>query len=655
MTAVFKKILIANRSEIASRIIATCTDMRIATVAVFSPQDEDAPFVRAADEAVALPEPSSYLDIEEIIRAAIRTEVTAVHPGYGFLAENAEFAAAVEAIGVVFIGPTPSTIAAMGAKIEALEMMASVGIPVLDRTVVTSRTDAVAIAHDVGFPLLVKASKGGGGKGMRVVHEPADLTGAIESAQREARAAFGDETVFLERFVEKARHVEVQIFGDRHGNVIHLYDRECSVQRRFQKVIEEAPAPFITDTIRRRLRDTAVTAARSVDYVGAGTVEFILEPDGKFAFLEMNTRLQVEHTVTEEVTGLDLVRMQIEIASGEHLPAQADVPPVVGHAIEARIYAERPADGYAPSTGTIDRFVVPKGVRVDTGIEDGSLVTHHFDPMVAKVIATAPSRTEAARMLGTALARSEIHGVSTNRDLVVAALSDTVFLMKPIDTTWLDRFVPAVTRRDPAAIHAPAAAAVLAIAQSNRDEAPVLATIASGWRNIRSQPNRITLLSNAVPVEATYTIGTGVPFVAIDGERVDITDVYDMAPDRVDMAVAGVRRRFRVHLAGNDVYVDSVLGSDHFTRPPRFSVPQTAVPAGSMISTTPGKVVAVNVHPGDVVVAGEVLVVVESMKMEQATVATVSGRVEGVAFEVGDQVGAGDVLVTIEESDGSDD
>ncbi|MEN8238458.1 MAG: biotin carboxylase N-terminal domain-containing protein, partial [Actinomycetota bacterium] len=505
----FTKILIANRSEIASRIIATCAEMGIATVAVFTPADTDAPFVRAADEAVALPDDASYLDIDAIVDAATLTGASAVHPGYGFLSENGEFAAAVEARGITFIGPQSDTIATMGAKVEALELMSRVGIPVLASAVVPDGADVAPIGNDVGFPLLVKASSGGGGKGMRVVHDPAALADAVESARREAHASFGDPSVFLERFVEQARHIEVQIFGDHHGNVIHIYDRECSVQRRFQKVVEEAPAPFIADATRHGLWDAAVTAAGAVGYVGAGTVEFILEPDGRFSFLEMNTRLQVEHTVTEETTGLDLVRMQIEVADGGRLPPQTAVPPVVGHALEARVYAEKPKAGYAPSTGVIERFRVPAGVRVDAGVENGSRVTHHFDPMIAKVIATAPTRHEAARVLGMALARSEIHGVSTNRDLLVHALGDTGFLTGPIDTNWLDRLVPKVGDRDAAAMRASATAAVLAIAQSNRAEARVQASIPSGWRNIRSAPAKITLSSDDGPIEATYTIGTG--------------------------------------------------------------------------------------------------------------------------------------------------
>jgi len=651
----FKKILIANRAEIATRVMATCSEMGIATVAIFGPSDTNAPFVEAADEAVALQDDGSYLDIEAIVDAALRTGATAVHPGYGFLSENADFASAVESAGLVFIGPRSDTIAAMGAKGEALATMSKAGVPVLESVVVSRSVDSAAVADEVGFPLLVKASRGGGGKGMRVIHEPAALEGAVESAQREALASFGDSTVLLERLVEHARHIEVQVMGDIHGNVVHIYDRECSVQRRFQKVIEEAPAPFLSDTTREALWDTAVKVARTVGYVGAGTVEFIVEPDDSFSFLEMNTRLQVEHTVTEETTGLDLVRMQIEIARGGHLPAQRDVPPVIGHAIEARIYAERPTHGYAPSTGAIDRFLVPPGVRVDAGVEDGSIVTHHFDPMIAKVVASAATRNEVIRVLVRALTSTEIHGVSTNRGLVVHALGDAAFVTGSIDTNWLDRLLGTLTEPDPGVMRVSATAAVLAIASGHREEASALATLPSGWRNVRSQPNQITLVTDDGAIEVTYVVGTGTPSVEVEGHAVDITAVYAVEPHRVDMAVDDIRMVFRVHRVDAEVYVDSVLGSEHFTVPPRLPLAQAAVAIGSMVPSTPGKVVAVLVAPGDIVISGDVLMVIESMKMEQATVATLSGRISSVAFAVGDQVAAHDVLVTIEESEDSDD
>lgn len=653
--AVFTRILIANRSEIARRIIRTCRAMGIETVAVFTPPDADAPFVHEADAAVGLIGVAGYLNIEAIVGAARVTGCDAVHPGYGFLAENPELARAVVDAGLTFIGPAAETIAAMGDKIEALAMMNAAGVPVLARSTVADGVDVLLAGDEVGYPLLVKASRGGGGKGMRVVQTSADLTQAIEGASREASSSFGDGTVFLERFVEHARHVEVQIFGDRYGNVVHIYDRECTVQRRFQKVIEEAPAPFLPDDVRHGLWDAAVAAARAVGYVGAGTVEFIVEPDGRFAFLEMNTRLQVEHTVTEETTGLDLVRMQIEVASGASVPSQDEMAHVTGHAIEVRLYAEVPSDGYTPSTGAIVRFRVPDGVRVDTGIEDGSVISHHYDPMVAKIISSGSSRHEAVRILANALARAEIHGIETNRDLLVDALRRPDFLTGPVHTNWLDTARSEMPAIDERGTLISAAAATLSIAQRNRREALVLASIPSGWRNVRSQPMSLTLGSPSGPLDVSYVVHAGGVEVSVGDVPLDITGVAAVDDGLVDMSIDGVRVHFSIHLVGRDVYVDSFLGARRFSVIPRFPVSTRADAAsGSLTASTPGEVVAIAVSLGDVVAYGDVLVVIESMKMEQSVTAPAAGRITAVACEVGDNVSADDVLIEIDEQDGSD-
>ena len=442
MTKSIGKLLVANRGEIAARVIRTAHALGIATVAVHSDPDADAPYVMLADEAIRLPGAApadTYLRGEAIIAAAARTAADAVHPGYGFLSENAAFARACAGAGLIFVGPAPGTIEAMGDKLAAKAMMAEAGVPVLPFVTVTADH-----AADVGFPLLVKAAFGGGGRGMRLVTDPAELTEAVSAARREAAAAFGDGTVFLERYVPDPRHVEVQILGDAHGNLVHLFERECSIQRRYQKIVEESPSPVVDRALRAALTQAAVTAGRAVGYTGAGTVEFVLARDGSFYFLEMNTRLQVEHPVTEEVTGLDLVELQLRIAEGEPLPPEAREAAISGHAIEARLYAEDVPAGFLPVTGTLHRFSIPSGpgLRIDTGYRDGSKISPHYDAMLAKVIAHGRTRADAARRLARALQTAEIHGLTTNRDLLVAILREPDFLAGATDTGYLTRHEP---------------------------------------------------------------------------------------------------------------------------------------------------------------------------------------------------------------------
>jgi len=450
-----RKLLIANRGEIARRIQRTAREMGIATVAVFSEPDRDAPFVREADEAVALGGASpaeSYLRIEAIMDAARRTGADAVHPGYGFLSENAALAAACRDGELTFVGPPPEVVAAMGSKLEAKRRMQHAGVPQLPSRELrdgASAAELARLAGELGLPVVVKASAGGGGRGMRVVHSAAELGEAVASARREALSAFGDDTVYLERYLEAARHIEVQIFGDAHGRVIHLYERECSIQRRHQKIIEESPSTAITPVLSQKIRAAAVAAGEAIGYRNAGTVEFLLTPAGEFFFLEVNTRLQVEHPVTECVTGLDLVRLQIEVARGGALPAQEEVPTPRGHAIEARLYAEDPRSGFAPSTGTFHRFAftLGSGLRLDSGVEDGSEVSVHYDPMLAKVIAWAPTRAEAAAKLANTLARAHLHGPHTIRDLLVRILRHPEFIAGATDTHFLQRHPRSDPRR----------------------------------------------------------------------------------------------------------------------------------------------------------------------------------------------------------------
>ena len=470
-----RRLLVANRGEIARRVFATCRALGIETVAVYADPDADAPHVREADRAARLPGAApadTYLRGDLVIAAALRAGADAVHPGYGFLSENAQFAAAVSDAGLTWVGPPAKAVAAMGSKVAAKQTVAEAGVPVL------STVDPEAVER---FPVLVKASAGGGGRGMRVVRDRARLADAVAQARREAASAFGDGTVFCEPYLDGARHVEVQLIADAHGTVLALGERECSIQRRHQKLVEEAPSAAVSDELRAKLYTAATAAARAVGYVNAGTVEFLLAPDGEFFFLEMNTRLQVEHPVTECVTGLDLVRLQLLVAEGEPLP-MTQAPPVRGHAIEVRLYAEDPGNGWLPSTGVLHRFDVGgPDVRVDAGVDTGTAVTIHYDPMLAKLIAWAPTRREAARILAGALVRARIHGVLTNRDLLVRVLRDDDFLAGDTDTGYLDRhpdvFTPLVSTVD-----SYARAAALAAAASRRGRFP------SGWRNVRALP-----------------------------------------------------------------------------------------------------------------------------------------------------------------------
>ncbi len=499
MTQSISTLLIANRGEIAARIIRTAHALGIATVAVYSDPDAEAPYVTLADQAVRLPGAApadTYLRGDLIIAAAAATSADAVHPGYGFLSENAAFARACADAGLIFVGPSPGTIQAMSDKIAAKATMAAAGVPVLPGVTVEDDGEHDAAAQ-VGFPLLVKAAFGGGGRGMRLVSDPAQLAGAVGAARREAAAAFGDGTVFLERYVPDPRHVEVQILGDAHGDVVHLFERECSIQRRYQKIVEESPSPAVDGELRAALTKAAVTAGRAAGYTGAGTVEFVLDRDGSFYFLEMNTRLQVEHPVTEAVTGLDLVELQLRVAEGEPLPPEVREAAITGHAIEVRLYAEDVPAGFLPVTGTLHRFAIPSGpgLRVDTGFRDGSAVSPHYDAMLAKVIAHGRSRADAARRLARALRDAQIHGLTTNRDLLVAILREPEFLAGATDTGYLTRHQPAALAGSGAgsgAAPGPATArhalvAALARQVVNRAAAPVLGTLPSGWRNVVSR------------------------------------------------------------------------------------------------------------------------------------------------------------------------
>jgi acetyl/propionyl-CoA carboxylase alpha subunit len=642
-----KRLLVANRGEIARRIFRTARHMGISTVAVFSDPDEDAPHVREADLAVRLPGSTpaeTYLDVDRVLAAAAAGGADAVHPGYGFLSENAAFARACAEAGLVFVGPSPEAIDAMGSKIAAKELMAAAGVPILDAE---------------GFPLLVKAAFGGGGRGMRIVHDESELAEALAAAEREATAAFGDGTVFVERYVTDPRHVEVQIFGDTHGNVIHLFERECSIQRRYQKIVEEAPSPAVDDALRAELCAAAVAAGKAIDYVGAGTVEFVLAPDGEFFFLEVNTRLQVEHPVTELVTGLDLVELQLRVARGERLDL---TPELSGHAVEARLYAEDVDAGFVPSSGRIERMTIPApdGVRVDAGYEDGSTVSTFYDAMLAKVIAHGDTRAHAVDRLTEALDGARVQGVPTNRELLLGVLRHPEFRAGATDTGFLSRHDPAVLARsavDPSTfqpLHAVAAA--LAAQADRRAAATVQATLPSGWRNVPTGPQLVSFTSSIGPIDVGYAFtrdGRALAEVTVDGIALDEVRLWHADSTSVELTVAGVRRRFDVHRAGATVYVDSLGASSTLVEVDRLPTPERVLAEGSMLAPMPGAVISVMVAVGERVTAGQTLAVIEAMKMEHAVHSAHDGVVASVLVAPGQQVETAAVLVVV-EPDGAD-
>jgi propionyl-CoA carboxylase alpha chain len=665
-------VLVANRGEIARRVFVTARAMGLRTVAVYSDADSDAPFVRDADVAVRLPgntPAETYLRADSIVAAALLAGADCVHPGYGFLSENADFARQVQAAGLVFVGPSAEAIEAMGSKLAAKARMQQAGVPTLpsvDATGLSGDTLEKAAA-DIGYPLLVKASFGGGGRGMREVRGPGELAEAVEGARREAASAFGDGTVFLERLLERPRHVEVQVFGDSHGTTVALFERECSIQRRHQKVVEEAPSPAVGPDLRERLQAAAVAAARSIDYVGAGTVEFLLDESGEFFFLEVNTRLQVEHPVTEAITGLDLVRLQFDVATGRPLPDSALSPPLNGAAIEVRLYAEDPARDWLPQSGRLEDFHVPAdaefrqpdgpGVRLDSGVVPGGEVGVHYDPMLAKVIAWAPDRTSAALALAGALERARLHGLTTNRDLLVRVLRSEAFLAGETDTGFLDRHgldVLAAPLVDAERLPLHALAAALAGAALRRATAPVLAGLPSGWRNNPTQPQ--TTVFDAATVE--YRLDRAGLAADVDGAPVEATllSTEVLAPDRVrvELDAGGLRSAFEVHVAGDRRYVDEPRGSSTLVEQPRFPDPSAAIAPGSLTAAMPGSVTRVAVAEGDRVTAGQPLLVLEAMKMEHPVTAPTGGVVTALHVTVGQQVETGAVLAVVEDEPAPD-
>ena len=639
------KVLVANRGEISRRVFATCRRLGIGTVAVYTDPDAGSPHVAEADARVRLEGTRGYLDAAQVIAAARAAGADAIHPGYGFLSENAEFAAEVQDAGLTWIGPPVAAVAAMGSKIEAKKLMAAAGVPVLDEL----DPDTVT-AEDL--PVLVKASAGGGGRGMRVVRELAELAGQVEAARREAQSTFGDPTVFCERYLATGHHVEVQVLADGHGTVWAVGERECSIQRRHQKIIEEAPSPLVARIpgMRAKLFEAARLSAQAINYTGAGTVEFMADASGDFFFLEMNTRLQVEHPVTELTTGLDLVELQLQVADGGRL--DSDPPPSHGYSIEARVYAEDPAKDWRPQAGTVHRFEISANVRVDSGIIDGSTVSIYYDPMLAKVVSHASTRRQAAGVLADALARARIHGVRTNRDLLVNVLRHPAFLDGATDTAFFDTHGLAAlsaSLSDERTTMLSAVAAAFADAARNRANATVFAAAPSGWRNLASgfQTKRYGDVSGGEHQVRYRFTRTGVELPDVAG-----VDLVSHTPERVVLRVDGVDRPFDVARYRDDVFVDSPLGPVQLVALPRFPDPDAAVAQGSLLAPMPGSVLRIGAAVGDRVHAGQPLVWLEAMKMEHTVTAPADGVLAELNVEPGQQVDVGTVLARVDSEEG---
>ncbi|SPM31593.1 acetyl/propionyl/methylcrotonyl-CoA carboxylase subunit alpha [Mycobacterium terramassiliense] len=653
----FDTVLVANRGEIAVRVIRTLRRLGIRSVAVYSDPDATARHVLEADTAVRLGPAAareSYLDIDKVIDAATRTGAQAIHPGYGFLSENAHFAAACERAGVVFLGPPTRAIEVMGDKITAKNAVGAFDVPVVPGVAKPGLTDdeLVAAADEVGYPVLIKPSAGGGGKGMRLVDDPARLREALVSARREAGSSFGDDTLFLERFVLRPRHIEVQVLADTHGNVVHLGERECSLQRRHQKVIEEAPSPLLDAETRARIGAAACNTARSVDYVGAGTVEFIVSADrpDEFFFMEMNTRLQVEHPVTEAVTGLDLVEWQLRVAAGEKLGFAQDDVELRGHAIEARVYAEDPARGFLPTGGRVLQVFEPSGdgVRVDSSLLPGTMVGSDYDPMLSKVIAHGGDRDEALAKLDRALAHTMILGVQTNLEFLRFLLADERVRAGDLDTALLDErladFAPA-----PAPDDVLAAGGLYRQWALDRRARGNLWAAPTGWRVGGDAAPVRTDMQTPLRSETVSVWGPpGAARVQVGGGEIHAASA-ELDGARMSVTLDGLRREYRWAEADRHLWIADERGAWHLREAEEHAIHRASgTRQAEIVSPMPGNVIAVQAESGAEVAEGDVVVVVEAMKMEHSLAAPVSGRVE-VLVSVGDQVTVDQVLARLSE------
>ena len=637
----FHKLLIANRGEISCRIIKTAHEMGISCVAVYTEADSNSPFVRMADEAVKLSD--SYLNGKEIIEAAKHTGAQAIHPGYGFLSENAKFSRDVQKEGLIWVGPSSRVITSMGDKLKAKDIAEKAGVPTLPMT-----TDPKK-ANTIGYPILIKAAAGGGGKGMRIVEDKKDLKEAIAGAQREALTGFGDDRVFIERYVASSRHIEIQILGDSHGNVVHLGERECSIQRRHQKIIEESPSPRVDSEMRATMGEAAIKLAKKLKYESAGTVEFLVDDKtGEFWFLEVNTRLQVEHPVTEEVTGKDLVYEQLRIARGEELGYSQEDISWKGSSIEARLYAEDPSKDFLPATGTLIAYENDTNIdaRWDTGIEQGSVVGTDFDPMLAKVITKGKTRIDAANKLALALETMHIGGVTTNRDFLVASLRTKDFLDGKTTSDFIEKTNPQrAVILEGSMLENALSAAALWIQGQNRESANILKDIPTGWRNSRLPRQKINFRYLEKDLEVTYKANRDGSFDVNDGT---VARVIKWTSSGIDIEVNNSRFFSKVTRDSNNVVVHGPWGDALFKILPRFTLPGSEAQAGGLIAPMPGKVVDLKVKTGSKVKKGDTLVILEAMKMEHQVKAPEDGKITKVLIKKDDQLENGALLMVLD-------
>ena len=652
-----KKLLVANRGEIARRIMRTAHDMGISTVAIFAEGDARAPFVNEADTAIFLEGRTStetYLDVEKVINACKRSGADAVHPGYGFLSENEGFAQAIIDAGIKWIGPSPEVIGLMGDKLSAKNLMTEAGVPTLPAIEITDKLDVLKAADEIGYPVLVKASAGGGGRGMRIVETKEDLEAAVEGAKREALNSFGDDTVFLEKWLDVSRHVEIQILGDTHGNLVHCFERECSIQRRHQKIIEEAPSPAVTEDIRERMGAAAIAAAKKLGYSSAGTVEFLLSGD-EFWFLEVNARLQVEHPVTEEIIGKDLVREQIRVAEGEPLSFSQEELSIDGHAIEARLYAENPEKNFLPSPGPVIAWE-PSTIgraRFDSGVETGSIITTEFDPMIAKVTVHAPTRREAAARLARVLETTRIQGLTTNRDFLVNTLRTDEYISGDTTTDFIERVNPdRVIPKDQEALQSAAIAIAIESQAKRRANAKINKRIRGGWRNSTMPDEELTLEAYGEEIKLRYKSNRDNSFNFSFEETSHVVTVIDSGHGSVEIDIDGQRSQYTLDKIGEEWLVHSTFCDFEFKELPRYPISSSDDFGGGLVAPMPGAILSIDIKPGDTVKKGDVLVILEAMKMEHRITAPRDGIVGSVQTEVGEQVENEQLLVTLEEEEG---
>ena len=636
----FNSILIANRGEIACRIMQTAQNMGIKCIAVYVNADADAPFVKMADESVLLS--SSYMDSDAILSAAKQTGAQAVHPGYGFLSENAAFARKIKNNNLIWIGPSPHVIKVMGDKLKAKELAEKSGVPTLPMAA------DLKDAKNLGYPLLIKAAAGGGGKGMRIVTSPKNLKESVISAQREALSGFGDDRIFIERYVEKSRHIEIQILGDEHGNIVHLGERECSIQRRHQKIIEESPSPKVDPFLREQMGEAALKLAKKIKYCSAGTVEFLMDDKtGEFWFLEVNTRLQVEHPVTEEVTGIDLVYEQIKIARGEELEFVQDDISWHGHSIEARLYAEDPGNNFLPEVGTLIAYDTEMAgdIRWDSGVEQGYKVGTDFDPMLSKVIAWAPNRIDAINKLARGLEKAHFGGVKTNRDFLISCLRNESFINGNTTTDFIEREKPNSEQvLSENQIFNASAAIALWIAMGNRASDEVTDFMPSNWTNGRMPHQRIKLMILKNEIEIKYQLKRNGLFEVMGTN----CKIHAFDESGIDVEVGSHRFFAQVTRADDQILINMPFGDLDAVIVPRFIETGNEVPEGGLVAPMPGKVIEVKVKKGDKVKAGDTLIIIEAMKMEHSIKASENGKVTKLMVSLNQQVDNGATLLVLD-------